>query len=129
ARAGERDSASSLPSARGSKGTPVVRLEDVAVIERATGPVEVYHYAANRVSQLFVSTADNDLAGVAADIRGIVRKFPLTYALDHLPANKKELAKDSAFRETLSTYLGTRAKKEREEQREAIRKEYDVEPN
>jgi multidrug efflux pump subunit AcrB len=128
ARAGERDSSSSLPSARGSKGMPVVRLEDVAVIERATGPVEVYHYAANRVSQLFVSTAENDLAGVAADVGAIVRNFPLTYALDRLPPDKKDLATDPAFREKLTSWLSARKNKEREERREAIRKEYGVDP-
>jgi multidrug efflux pump subunit AcrB len=124
----ERETPASLPSPRGSKGAPVVRLEDVATIERATGPVEVYHYAANRVSQLFVSVTDNDLAGVASEIKDVVRRFPLTYALDHLPRDKKILAADPAFRDRMHMYLVSRKANEREERRAAIHKDYGVNP-
>jgi multidrug efflux pump subunit AcrB len=48
-------------------------LKEVARIERTQGPVEVYHYSADTVSQLFVSVADNDLAGVGAEVERIVR--------------------------------------------------------
>src|SRR5262249_37065037 len=81
-------------SPRGSKGPPSVRLQDVATIERSMGPVEVYHYAANRVSQLFVSVSDQNLAGVASDIEQIIKRFPMTYAMERLPPDKKGLAGD-----------------------------------
>jgi multidrug efflux pump subunit AcrB len=93
----------------GGRGGPirgrVVRLEDVADIKRGQGPVEVYHYAANRVSQLFVTVADQDLAGTASDVEGIVAHFPMTYALDQLPPEKKDLREDPAFRSRVEKYL------------------------
>ena len=47
------------------------------------GPIEVYHYEASRVSQLFVSVAGNDLAGVAGRRRAPrSASRPLEYALD-----------------------------------------------
>ncbi len=102
------------PSPRGSKGGPVVRLEDVAAIERGMGPVEVYHYAANRVSQLFVSVQEKDLAGAASDVENVVRAFPLTYAMAHVPAGKEELTEDPAFRRRVEDYLKRPTGKERE---------------
>jgi multidrug efflux pump subunit AcrB len=124
----------SMASPRGSKGMPVVRLEDVATIERGMGPIEVYHYAANRVSQLFVTVADRDLAGVAADIGGIVRNFKLTYALDHLPSDHKALAEQRDFRHRVRDYVekpaAATAKEEarRKQDRDAILKDYGVDP-
>src|SRR5205807_8227539 len=60
-------------------------LRDVATIGRTQGPVEIYHHNADRVSQLFVSVGDNNLARVAAEIDGIVAELPLTYAITTLP--------------------------------------------
>jgi multidrug efflux pump subunit AcrB len=59
------------------KGAPVCRLRDVATVEREQGPIEVYHHAVDRVSQLFVNVADNDLAGVAAEVQKIVHGLKL----------------------------------------------------
>jgi multidrug efflux pump subunit AcrB len=64
---------------------PVLRLEDVARIERTLEPIEVYHHSAYRVSQLLVSVGDNDLARVAADVDRLVPELPAAYALDLLP--------------------------------------------
>lgn len=60
-------------------------LRDVATITRSQGPVEVFHHEADRVSQLFVSVGDNDLARVAGEIDRIVEELPLTYAITILP--------------------------------------------
>ncbi len=68
---------------RGTKRTPLLR--DVATIHRNQGPVEVFHYEADRVSQLLVSVGDNDLARVANEIDRVVAQLPLTYALTNLP--------------------------------------------
>jgi multidrug efflux pump subunit AcrB len=116
-------------SPRGSKGPPTVRLSDVATIERGMGPVEVYHYAANRVSQLFVSVADQDLAGTAADIEHIVNRFPLVYAMDRLPADRVELRDDKEFRHRLSKFLKMkRLSAAARTERAAIRKQYAFDP-
>jgi multidrug efflux pump subunit AcrB len=115
---------SAQASPRGSKGGPVVRLEDVAAIERGMGPVEVYHYAAGRVSQLFVSVQDRDLAGAAGDVEGVVRAFPLTYAMAHVPAGKEELTADPSFHHRVDSYL----KKPTAKEREAFRQEHGFDP-
>jgi hypothetical protein len=47
--------------------------------------VEIYHHNADRVSQLFVSVGDSNLARVAAEIDRIVEELPLTYAVTILP--------------------------------------------
>jgi multidrug efflux pump subunit AcrB len=60
-------------------------LRDVATISRQQGPVEIYHYNADRVSQLYVSVGDRNLARVAAEIDRIVEELPLTYAVTSLP--------------------------------------------
>jgi multidrug efflux pump subunit AcrB len=65
------------------KRTPLLR--DVASIRRTQGPVEIYHHNADRVSQLYVSVGDNNLARVAAEIDRIVEELPLTYAITILP--------------------------------------------
>ncbi|MFO0845057.1 MAG: efflux RND transporter permease subunit [Gemmataceae bacterium] len=115
---------STQPGDRGSKLAPTVRLEDVATIERGSGPVEVYHYAASRVSQLFVSVQERDLAGVAADVEGVVKAFPLIYALDQLPPAQKPLTADGAFVGALEKYL---AHPDRDD-RATIQKGYGVDP-
>jgi multidrug efflux pump subunit AcrB len=70
---------------RGPGMTRVPLLRDVANIARTQGPVEVFHYEADRVSQLFVTVASNDLARAAGEIDSIVEQLPLTYALTTLP--------------------------------------------
>jgi multidrug efflux pump subunit AcrB len=109
-------------SPRFSARRPVVRLENVATIERGQGPVEVYHHAARRVSQLFVSVADQDLAGVTSDIEAKVRRFPLTWALHTLPPGKKHLADDPEFQSRLGRYFKRHSRRERA----AIQERYGV---
>jgi multidrug efflux pump subunit AcrB len=109
-------------------GASVVRLEDVATIERGMGPVEVYHYAANRVSQLFVSVADRDLAGVASDVEGLVRRFPLHYALGRLPQDRKGLLEDRAFHRQLDQYLREREARTARKLRANMKEEHGVDP-
>jgi Cu/Ag efflux pump CusA len=113
-----------LPSPRGSKLAPVVRLEDVATIERGMGPIEVYHYAANRVSQIFVSVAESDIAGVAHDVDGVIRRFKLIYALDQLPPARKELGGDKGFFDQLKKFV----EKPRAKERDVIRAGFAVDP-
>src|SRR5207247_776493 len=64
------------------------QLRDVSQIDRTQGPVEVFHYQADRVSQLFVSIGDNDLGRVATEVDSIVGQLPLTYAVTVLPREK-----------------------------------------
>jgi multidrug efflux pump subunit AcrB len=116
--------------AGGSRGAtisgPMVRLlKEVARIERTQGPVEVYHQNVNRVSQLFVSGGDNDLARVAGDVKRIVDQYPLEYALGRLPQDKRELADQGSFRRNLQTYLRTNQK----DQRDRIQADYGINPD
>ncbi|HZT81353.1 MAG TPA: efflux RND transporter permease subunit, partial [Gemmataceae bacterium] len=50
------------------------QLKEVARIERTQAPVEIYHHDSDTVSQVFVSVADNDLAGVAADVERLAKE-------------------------------------------------------
>jgi multidrug efflux pump subunit AcrB len=109
----------------GKPNGPVRLIKDVATIERTQGPVEMYHYDINRVSQLFINVAGNDLAGVAAEVERVVNQPPLEFALNNLPADKLHLAEDEGFCEKLKTYL----KKGRPRLREEIRKEYGINPD
>jgi multidrug efflux pump subunit AcrB len=111
-------------STRGSKGAPIVRLEDVATIERGLGPVEVYHYSAARVSQLFVSVADKDIGAVAAEVEDAVKKFKLTYAINRLPESRIELAENASFVSQLENYI----RKPNEKARQAIQKAHSIDP-
>jgi multidrug efflux pump subunit AcrB len=107
------------------KGGPVLRLEDVAHVERTQGPIEVYHYDANRVSQLFVSVADNDLAGAAAEVEHAVQRLlPLEWALMHLPPDKAHLAESEDFRHRLRVYL----KNEATAARQDVQTRYGLDP-
>ncbi|MFO0967254.1 MAG: efflux RND transporter permease subunit [Gemmataceae bacterium] len=93
-------------------------LRDVATITRKQGPVEVFHYEADRVSQLFVSVGSNDLGAVAAQIDQVVDELPLTYAMTVIPPealldyafkafakNKGNPADDFELKHLLSTYF------------------------
>src|SRR5207247_4369771 len=54
---------------RGKPGAGVVRqLKEVARVERTQGPVEVFRYNADRISQLFINVAGNDLARIAEQV-------------------------------------------------------------
>jgi multidrug efflux pump subunit AcrB len=104
---------------------PIVRLlKDVARLERVQGPVEAYHHDVNPASQLLVNVTGNDLARVAAQVERLVDRPPLEYALDNLPANKEHLEDDEPFHRRLEQYL----KKGTPALREAIRKDYGVDP-
>jgi multidrug efflux pump subunit AcrB len=110
---------------RSGADRPTVRLlRDVARLERVQGPVEAYHYDVNPVSQLLVSVAGNDLAGVASQVERLVDRPPLEYALDNLPENREHLPDDEQFLQRLGKYL----KKGTPAQREAMRKDYGVDP-
>lgn len=100
-------------SPRGSKAAQTVRLEDVATIERSSGPVEIAHYGARRISQIYVGIAERetgstDLSGVANEIKDIIDRFPLLYAVRSLPDSKKLLADNPSFVDDLKAYLHTR---------------------
>jgi len=70
---------------KGPGKTRVALLRDVATVKRTQGPVEVFHYEADSVSQLFITVRERDLGGVAAEIDRIVEQLPFTYALTILP--------------------------------------------
>ncbi len=101
---------------RSQDRVPLVR--DVARVVATEAPVEVYRYGSGRVSQLFVSVGNNDLAGVAARVDRIIAELPLEYARGLAPADRlmnhavKVLAKehpklhdDEEFKELLTTYF------------------------
>jgi multidrug efflux pump subunit AcrB len=113
------------PAAGAGKDWPLLRLEDVATIERSQGPVEVYHHNASRVSQLFINVADNDLAGVAKKVDSLVaRRLPLAYAIRSLPSDRAELADNEEFRDQLKRYLSTNDRA----LGETLREKYKVDP-
>jgi multidrug efflux pump subunit AcrB len=121
-----------IPITGAAKDGPVVRLEDVARVERSQAPIEVYHHDVNRVSQLFVSVADNDLAGVAAEVRKIASGLPLTYALDQLPRDKRWLREDREFCRKLEQFVKPPTRNLRIEAQRALRvqiqMQYGVDP-
>lgn len=53
------------------------QLKEVASIYRTQAPVEVFHSNASRVSQLFVSVSDQDLARVAGDVEKVIKETPV----------------------------------------------------
>ncbi len=57
------------------KGTNPPTLRDVAELQREQGPVEMYHYRVQRVSQILVGVQGNDLAGVAREVERVVDEF------------------------------------------------------
>jgi multidrug efflux pump subunit AcrB len=77
-----------LSSEKSRSRDRVPLLRDVATVERIQGPVEVYHYNIEPISQLFVSVADQDLARVAREVERIVHILPLNYALWKLPRGR-----------------------------------------
>ena len=154
-------------------------LRDVATITRTQGPVEIYHHDADRISQLFVSVGEANLARVAAEIDGIVEELPLTFAITTLPkdvllsnaikvfpaekgdprgdpalvemlraffrdedpdvakelrevydvdVHSLHLGKNQAFRERLGQYLDLTKKRQKDEARAEMQKEFGVDP-
>jgi multidrug efflux pump subunit AcrB len=124
-----------LSPERGTAGGRVPLLRDVASIERTQGPVEVYHYEADRISQVFVTVGSNDLGRVAGEIDRIVEQLPTTYALSTLPrelllahalkvfpSEKGNARHDSELRDLLRTYF----QEEDPEVAEMVHELYDV---
>jgi multidrug efflux pump subunit AcrB len=106
------------------------RLDQVARLERTQGPAEVYHVDIERVNQILVSVGGHDMAGVAKEIERIIDEFPLEYALDRLPAERKHLADDDEFRTRLAGFL--HEEKNRDQKLalgRAIRQDYQVDPD
>ncbi|MBM4069405.1 MAG: efflux RND transporter permease subunit [Planctomycetes bacterium] len=63
-------------------------LRDVAKVVRTQAPVELFHQDVHRVNQIYVSVADQDLAGTARKVEEIVAELPVNYALWKLPRSK-----------------------------------------
>src|SRR5262249_17810969 len=81
------------------------RLDQVAHIDRSQGPAEIYHHSIDRVSQIFVSVGDQELASTAQEIERILAEFPVKWALNKLPEDKKDLAANEAFQDKLGRFL------------------------
>jgi multidrug efflux pump subunit AcrB len=101
-------------------------LKEVARIVRTQGPVEVFHHEIDRVSQVFVNVAGNDLARTARDVDRISLRLPLEYALGMIPADRRlELGNDPEFWKRFEKYLKNPAAPERS----ALAKQYGVDPD
>src|SRR5262249_29417212 len=74
------------------------KLKEVAHVERTQGPLEIYRHTGGPVSQLFLNVTGNDLAGVAAEVRRLSGELLVEHALQNLPADKRHLAEDDAFK-------------------------------
>src|SRR5262249_39543979 len=127
-----------LSGARAGGGERVPQVRDVARLVPTEAPVEVYRFDSGRVSQLFVSVADNDLAGVAAKVDRIVAELPLEYARSLAPADKlmnyadkllaaehPDLHKDEDFKGELAAYFARPTPEGREAITDSI---YDIDP-
>jgi multidrug efflux pump subunit AcrB len=107
-----------LSPEKARSGMRVPLVKDVARVVPTEGPVEVYRYDSETVSQLFVSVGDNDIAGVASRIDRIVAELPLEYARERAPPGKlmeyalrklkadhPELHEDHDYRVQLAAYF------------------------
>lgn len=74
------------------------QLKEVADIQRSQAPVEIFHHNADRISQLFASVSDQDLAGVASAIERIVREQELPKGIRVTVQGEVKSMRDS-FRE------------------------------
>jgi multidrug efflux pump subunit AcrB len=114
-----------LSPERGRTGVRVPQLREVADVHRTQAPVEIFHQNIERVSQIYISVADNDLAGVATEVERIAAQLPFEYALARLPSRKRALAQDATFRERVEAYV----KKPTPAAGEELRKQYGVNPD
>jgi multidrug efflux pump subunit AcrB len=126
-----------LSRERARSQTRIPLVKDVARVVPTEGPVEVFRYDSGPVSQLFVSVADNDIAGVATRVERIVAELPLEYArgqappqklvhyaLERLKSQDSELLEDNDFRAQLVAYF-TRPTPAG---RAALREYYEIDP-
>jgi multidrug efflux pump subunit AcrB len=74
------------------------RVKDVADIHRTQGPIEIFRHGSSRVSQLFISVADNDLAGVAAEVERMAREMRLPRGV-HVEVKGEVSSMRRSFRE------------------------------
>jgi HAE1 family hydrophobic/amphiphilic exporter-1 len=102
------------------------RLDQVAHLVRTQGASEIYHYDIGRVSQIFVAVGDQELAGTSAEIERIVAEFPLKYATDQLPADKKHLAGNPRFMNQLEDYFREKKPERAQKIRADLLKEFKV---
>jgi multidrug efflux pump subunit AcrB len=114
-----------LSPERARTGQRVPVLKEVANIHRTQGAIEVYHRDIERISQIFVSVGDNDLAGVAAEIERLANRAPVDYILAKLPPDKRQAwSTNEELRQQLEAYLDHG----KPEQRAAIEKTYGFDP-
>jgi multidrug efflux pump subunit AcrB len=71
------------------------QLKEVADIYRTQAPVEIFHTNASRVSQLFVSVSDQDLARVAADVDKVIKETQLPAGMRVSTAGEARSMSDS----------------------------------
>src|SRR5262249_1579711 len=71
------------------------QLKEVADIYRTQAPVEIFHTNASRVSQLFVSVSDQDLAQVAADVDKVIKETPVPAGMRITVAGEARSMSDS----------------------------------
>src|SRR5205085_606172 len=80
----------------------------------------------DRVSQVFVNVAGNDLARTARDVDKIAKRLPLEYAHGMIPADRREdLSNDHEFWKRFDKYL----KKSTPQERLALQQQYRVDPD
>jgi multidrug efflux pump subunit AcrB len=113
---------------RGGEARARTRLDQVATLQRTQAAAEIYHFDIARVSQIFISVGDQDLAGTAAEIERIVAEYPLKYALTLLPADKRHLAGDERFKDKVESYFLAKKPEQANKLRKAMLAEYQVDP-
>jgi multidrug efflux pump subunit AcrB len=114
-----------ITSERNRPGSGNVRkLKEMATIERMQGPMEIFRHTGDRVSQIFLNVAGNDLADVAGQVNHLTADLVVEYALQHLPDDKRSLADDEAFQQQLADYFHN----SKWPKREALYHTYGVDP-
>jgi multidrug efflux pump subunit AcrB len=92
--------------ATGTNQPNTVKLDSLATFRWDTKSVEINHLKLQRTFNVLVNTENRDIAGVASDVKRMEKdRFPLIYALDKLPRDKKSLAEDATFRKRLAGCL------------------------
>jgi multidrug efflux pump subunit AcrB len=88
--------------------------------------VEIFHHEIDRVSQIYINVAGNDLARTARDADRIAQQLPLEYALGMISEDRRlELGNDPEFWKRFEKYL----KKTSAPERKSIQKQYGVDPD